>query len=147
MFLALRERIWNEGGQRGKPLKGVAGIPGGSPEVRVVPGAGSPSQDCRNLDIVISYNAGAEDTRATCWGCILASVQPLSRLEGARIVARAIVRMPIGPLEAYDSWCRRGGEIDVTRRFAQAYPLFGQYQLSDINSRNFIAGDDGFDHV
>lgn len=42
---------------------------------------------------------------------------------------------------------RLGGAVDVSYRFAGAYSLFAQYQLMRTTNRNFVAGDDGFDHL
>jgi hypothetical protein len=49
---------------------------------------------------------------------------------------------PVTPKER-----RLGGEADVSYRFAKVYSLFGQYQLIHVSNRNFVAGDDGYDHL
>ena len=37
--------------------------------------------------------------------------------------------------------------IAVSYRFWNGYSLFAQYQLTDVENRNFRAGDDGLDHL
>ncbi len=42
---------------------------------------------------------------------------------------------------------RTGGAIDLSYRFWDRYSLFGQYQVMDVENRNFKSGDNGIDHL
>jgi hypothetical protein len=42
---------------------------------------------------------------------------------------------------------RLGVGVDVSYRFRERYAVFGQYLVSDVENRNFRAGDDGIDHL
>ena len=42
---------------------------------------------------------------------------------------------------------RLGGGMDLSVRFWGAYTLWGQYQLADVNNRNFKTRDDSVEHV
>ena len=63
-------------------------------------------------------------------------------LEVNRAVIGSTVAGFVGPKER-----RLGGGIDASYRFWDKYALFAQYQLVDVENRNFRAGDDGLDHL
>ena len=58
------------------------------------------------------------------------------------MVIESTVKNFVGPKEQ-----RIGGGMDVPYRFWDRYSLFAQYQLTDVENRNFRAGDDGLDHL
>ncbi len=63
-------------------------------------------------------------------------------LELDRAVIGSTVSRFAGPKER-----RFGGGIDLSYRFGDRYSLFAQYQLTDVENRDFRPGDDGLDHL
>jgi hypothetical protein len=63
-------------------------------------------------------------------------------LEVNRAVIGSTVASFVGPKER-----RLGGGTDISYRFWDRYSLFAQYQVMDVENRDFRAGDDGLDHL
>ncbi len=63
-------------------------------------------------------------------------------LELDRAIIGSTVKNFAGPKER-----RFGGGVDISYRFWDRYSLFVQYQLMDVENRNFRPGDDGLDHL
>jgi hypothetical protein len=66
-------------------------------------------------------------------------------LVGAGLQRAVIGNTVLGRLGTQEQ--RLGGIVDVSYRFAELYTLFAQYQLTHGRNRNFVLGDDGFDHL